>query len=260
MCTFDESLVYYFMRKRILLFCSCFQLFFSSTISIAQPKNVKSVQQVWLGYMSSTRVSNHYSWWNDIHYVPQGFFVARTGLTRHIKSVNVTAGYAFLLLPTYAGNSRLQRKEQRPWAEIFFTLPVNKSIQFIQRYRYEARFKENIKDSMVTDGYTFTNRARLFLGLRKNFTLSEGAKITPFILVADELLINFGNQVTYNTFDQNRILVSFGIQKGNTQYQVSYMNRFVQTGVSEFTENQMLCFWITQKFSWQKRKSTATIL
>lgn len=248
------------MKKVFILFYCCVLLLATPIDSFAQPKNVKSVNQFWFGYMSSTRLNTRYSWWNDFHYAPQGFFVARTGITRDIKSVNVTAGYAFLLLPTYPGNSQLQRKEQRPWAEIFFTLPVNKSIQFIQRYRYEARFKENIKDSMVTDGYTFTNRVRLFLGLRKNFTLTENAKITPFILIADELLINFGDQITYNTFDQNRVLLSLGIQKGNTQYQVSYMNRFVQTGVSEFTENHMLCFWVTQKFSLQKRKSTVAIL
>lgn len=220
----------------------------------SQTKDVNDVKQVWLGYMSSTRLSQHYSWWNDFHFVPQGFFVARTGITRHIKSVNLTAGYAYLLLPTYSGSS-LQRKEHRPWAEIFYTLPVNKSVQFIQRYRYEARFKENVKDSMVTNGYSFTNRARLFFGLRKNFKWNESAKITPFILVADELLVNFGANVTYNTFDQNRILVSIGLQKGNTQYQLGYMNRFVQTGVSEFSNNNTICIWVTQKFSLQKKHS-----
>lgn len=220
-----------------------------------QAKSVREVQQIWLGYMSSTKLSSSYSWWNDFHYVPQGFFVARTGITRQIKSVNLTGGYAYLLLPTYPGNTQLQRIEHRPWAEIFYTLPINKSIQFIHRYRYEARFKENVKDSMVAEGYAFNNRIRLFFGLRKNFTLHDNPKITPFILVADELLVNFGRQITYNTFDQNRVLISLGIQEGNTQYQLSYMNRLLNTGVSEFTENQTLCIWVTQKFSLQKRSN-----
>ena len=181
----------------------------------------KSVQQVWFGYMSSTRLSQHYSWWNDFHYVPQGFFVGRTGITRHIKSVNLTGGYAFLLLPTYSGNPQLLRKEHRPWAEVFFTVPLNKSTQFIQRYRYETRFKENVKDSVVIEGYNLTNRVRLLFGIRKNFEPLANSQLIPFILVSDEVLLNLGKEVTYNTFDQNRILLSIGVQKGNTQLQVN---------------------------------------
>lgn len=243
------------MYRSLLCFSNLLLLAASTTATFAQTKSIKNAEQVWFGYLSSTRLNARYSWWNDFHYVPQGFFVARTGLTRHIKNVNVTAGYAFLLLPAYPGSSQLLRNEHRPWAELNFSLPVSQSIQFIQRYRYEARFKQNVRDSAVTDGYTFTNRARLFLGLRKNFKLHDRPQITPFILVADELMVNFGDRVTYNAFDQNRLLISLGIQKGNTQYQLSYMNRFVQTGVSEFTENRTICFWVTQKFSLQKRKS-----
>ena len=81
-----------FMLRRILALAGFVLLVFPV---IAQQKQVISQQQYWLGYMTSARLSEYYSWWNDVHFVEDGFIVARTGITRHLPNrIDVTAGYA----------------------------------------------------------------------------------------------------------------------------------------------------------------------
>lgn len=213
---------------------------------IAQDKVVIHNQQVWLSYVTSIKISKHYAVWNDFHYVPDGFFVARTGLTHTSKYINITAGYAFLLLPVSLENLKLERKENRPWAQIVFALPVNGSVTLSQRIRYDARFKQDVYRGELQDEFSFTNRIRFLTAIKKSFLPDR--KYTPFVAVSDEVLLNFGKNVSYNTFDQNRIMFSVGLQHGRTQYQTGFMNRFVQTGVSQYISNNTLVFWVTQKF------------
>jgi hypothetical protein len=48
-------------------------------------------------------------------------------------------------------------------------------------------------------------------------------------VVNDELHINFGKQIVYNYFDQNRFFIGFGYQTNKTdQLQFGYMNVFQQ--------------------------------
>jgi hypothetical protein len=218
-----------------------------------QTKTVKDAQQLWFGYMSTTKLNNRYSLWNDIHFVTQGFFIARTGFTRNFENASFTAGYAFLLIPISAKVTDLKRVEHRPWAQAIFTVPLSKSLVFTQRTRYEARFRQNVKDTVITDGYVFTNRVRFFMSLKKTFMTGKETKFKPFVLVGDEVLINFGKNITYNTFDQNRIFFTVGLQRKNLSYHVGYMNRFVQTGSSQFTLNHTVLFWVIHNFSWQKK-------
>lgn len=220
-------------------------LFVSS--GVAQEKIVKHNQQIWFGYMTSIKISEHYAIWNDFHYVPESFFVARTGLTHTSKNVNITAGYAFVLLPVSFENLKLERKENRPWAQVVFSLPVNTSVLLTQRIRYDARFKQDVYGGELQDEFSFTNRIRFLTSLRKSF-LVDKYKYTPFVALSDEVLLNFGKNVYNNTFDQNRIMLSVGLQHSTIQYQVGFMNRFVQTGVSQYIANNTLVIWVTQKF------------
>lgn len=217
----------------------------------AQDRQVTSKQQIWLGYMTSTYINPKYSLWNDFHFVPGGFFVARTGLTRTTKYVNLTAGYGFLLLPISTSTSTLKRSEHRPWSQVLITIPLSDRIRFIQRTRYDARFRQDIVNGERTNTYSFTNRFRFSAGFRINGPLWKETLI-PFMSISDEILLNAWSGKSVQTFDQNRIQISVGIQSGKIQYQIGYMNRFVQTGPNRFTENHMVLFWVTHSIRFSK--------
>jgi hypothetical protein len=208
-------------------------------------------QQIWFGYMTTERLSENYSIWNDIHLVPESFAIVRTGLSRNILNTGVvTAGYAFLWLPV-GRDTKLQRHEHRPWAQFQISSPVGKSWNITHRIRYDARFKQNVKDGILKDGFGFNHRVRFLFSLRKNLA-QKSADHQLYVVISDEVLLNFGSEITYNTFDQNRLSLSFGVQSKQTQYQIGLMNRFVQTAQSKYTLNHTLVARVIQKFDLRK--------
>lgn len=221
--------------------------FLTMTVAEAQQKTVQN-NQIWIGYMTSTKISDDYSLWNDVHYVPESFAIIRTGITRNVfNNGGITAGYAFLKLPVSSGNG-LERKEHRPWAQLQLTTPLTSGWSVSQRVRYDARFRQHIKDGELDDGYNFNHRVRFLFSIRKNLGKSTPSGVQPYIALSNETLLNFGKEITYNTFDQNRASLSFGVQKKQIQYQLGFMNRFVQTGPERYTSNQTLVLWVIQKF------------
>lgn len=238
---------------RIGLVNICFSLAFLLHVTslYGQDKQTRQDNQIWLGYMTSSRVSEKYSIWNDAHLVPESFAIVRTGLTRHLAgNANVTAGYAYLWLPASAGQSSMKRHEHRPWAQVQTSFPVASTWSISNRVRYDARFKENVQSGEIIDGYTFNHRVRFLMSLRKDLSSKEKSTV-PYLVLSDELLLNFGEEVV-STFDQNRLSLSFGVQKGNTQYQLGFMNRFVQNSPTSYTLNHTLVFWVIQKFDLRK--------
>jgi hypothetical protein len=217
-------------------------------------EKVTHQQQVWIGYMTSSKISEKYSLWNDAHFVPGSFAILRTGITRIVcNNGGLTAGYAILALST-TSNEKLRRTEHRPWAQLQFSFPVSASWSLTQRVRYDARFRKNIVDGQLEDGFGFNHRVRFLFSLKKSFGEVGSNKTTPYIVLSNETLLNFGRPITYNTFDQNRISISAGLQKKQTQYQLGLMNRFVQTAPSRYTLNHTVVFWVIQKFDLQRHK------
>lgn len=216
----------------------------------AQTRTVTHNNQYWVGYMTSTQLSEKYALWNDVHVVPEAFAIVRTGLTRTItENVAATGGYAYLWLPVKPGSESLQRHEHRPWAQLQFNMPLSKGWSFTQRVRYDARFRENVLDGEVIDGYTFNHRVRFLISIKKLLGNAERAR--PYVGASNETLINFGKEVT-SSFDQNRLSVFAGLQHRQVQYQVGLMNRYAQTGPSTFALNHTVVFWVIQKFDLRK--------
>lgn len=221
----------------------------------AQPRTIQTSNQLWVGYITDSKISQQYSIWNDFHWVPNGFALLRTGLTRNFTTASVTAGYAYGWLPLGSGNDRLSRHEHRPWAQTQLALPLSEVYTLTQRIRYEARFREKVSKGEVQDGYTFSNRIRYQISVKRKLLNQPNTKLNPYLSLSEEILLNFGKEVTANAFDQNRISLAFGLQSRTVQYQIGLMNRFVQTSPSGFTSYNMVVLWVTQKFDlrgWRK--------
>jgi hypothetical protein len=211
--------------------------------------------QIWFGYVTSTKISEKYSLWNDVHYVPESFFIIRTGLTRNVlENISVTGGYAFL--KTAGPDHKLSRTEHRPWGQLQSTNKFAKSWSLTERVRYEARFRQEIKEGELTDDFVFNHRVRFLLSLRKNFGDLKEKHSYPYAVLSDEVLLNYGKEIGSNTFDQNRLTMGFGIQKKMIQYQVGVMNRLVQ-GASGRVLNHTLVLSVVHKLDFIKHHSEA---
>ncbi len=221
------------MRKIYLsLLCS-----FTCLLVQAQPaKTITDVEQVWLGYFNQTRFSDKWGMWVDIQLRAKEDFVKdlstslnRFGITYYLTdNTKLTAGYAYIA--AFAeGNRTVTLPEHRPWQQVQWHTKYGKK-RMMQWFRLDERFRRNlVNPSTLDDSYNFNFR------LRYNFFYdiplsSKGIVPKSFsFVINDEVHINFGKRIVYNTFDQNRFYLGFKYQlTEQSNLQFGYMHLYQQ--------------------------------
>jgi Protein of unknown function (DUF2490). len=214
-------------------------------------KHIHSREQTWLGYFNQTRFSNKWGLWTDVHYrLTDNFyerpfqFLLRPAVTYFIKdNLRVNVGYTFVAhFPAKGFNTT--RVEHRPWQQIWWNqkYPGFTTLQWI---RTEQRFNERVASDAKANGYNYNFRVRynyaFFIPLKGKVMAPK----TPFAAIMNEVFLNFGDRITYNTFDQNRLFAGFGYQfTSHINMQVGYMNIYQQetTGNNYFSTHALRFF------------------
>ncbi len=100
----------------------------------------------------------------------------------------------------------------------------------MQYLRLEERFLKKIKDiDELAEGYNFNYRVRYNIMLNFAFNKQPFAPKTISYVVNNETHLNFGKEIVYNTFDQNRFLVGFHYHTNATNFlQIGYMYFYQQ--------------------------------
>ena len=157
----------------------------------------------------------------------------RTGINYHFNpQVFATVGYCFVETYPY-GAFAVKRSfpEHRIWEQVQLKTPVGR-IEWISRFRLEQRFSD-LPVSGPDNAYevgpaVYTNRFRLlnrFSVPFKGMTIQDGSF---YVSAYDEFFINFGRNVAYNIFDQNRAYIALGYKIPKLgRLEVGYMNQLV---------------------------------
>lgn len=230
-------------------------LFFCLSL-FSQEKINQNEEQIWLGYMTSVKLNNHFSVWNDVHLATDNFFLARHGLTYHAsKQVAITGGFAWGYLST-SNSDQLTRNEQRPWVQIMFTSQLGEGWQTQQRIRYDARFREKLANGEVIDGeYGFNHRLRYMFNIRKTLDGKPFNSKSIFLSLNNEILVNFGKEITKNNLDQFRASLLLGKSFDQMTFQLGYMYRFVpQSAANTYKHYHGLTLWINHNFKTKQGK------
>jgi hypothetical protein len=200
-------------------------------------KQTTQINQVWLAYFNQTRLSNNWGLWLDLHLRTKEDFVselsqaiARFGVTYYLNNdAKLTAGYAFVNHFPADNHPDISQPEHRIWQQFQWHTKYPR-IRLMQYARLEERFRRKIKDSdELAEGYNFNYRVRYnFL-----FSTAIGKKAfeprTFSFVVNDEIMVNFGEEIVYNYFDQNRFFVGFNYHTNSTgNLQFGYLNVFMQ--------------------------------
>ncbi len=162
--------------------------------------------QFWISTNNVFRISEKWAILNDIHIrrtdfiAEPNFYFLRGGAQYYIKpNLRVAAGYAHLWLTTQ-GNWDAFQNENRIYQQFSISQRYEK-LNALFRLRTEQRFFNNIVDgASLNDDFT-VHRTRFLVSV--GFPFKKGGD-TQFIL-ADEIHLNFGKNVIYNTFNQNRL-------------------------------------------------------
>ena len=211
--------------------------FFFSEYLLAQAKQTESVQQAWFGYFNQSRFSKKWGTWTDIHLRTKEDFVSdisqsilRFGLTYYLNDdTKLTAGYAYVSHYPADNHKNVTMPEHRPWQQIQWHSRYAK-LRLMQWFRLEERFRRKIlNDDELAEGYNFNFRVRYnFFSMFPLSKRSFQPKTLSFV-VNDEVHINFGKQIVYNYFDQNRFFLGFAYHVNkHDNLQVGYMNIFQQ--------------------------------
>jgi hypothetical protein len=234
------------MKKHLTL--SALLIILSFNVVWSQSKVIHSREQLWLGYFNQTRLSNRVGLWLDVHYrmtdnfIERPFqFLFRPAVSYYIKNnLRLQAGYTYVAhFP--AEGMETTRPEHRGWQQIWWRQEFQ-GLTTLQWLRLEERFNRKIENDELQPGYNFNYRLRYNLSF---FIPLKGKSLepkTPFVAIIDELFINFGERIVYNTFDQNRFFVGIGYQfNPHLNVQAGYMNIFQQ----EASGNS---YWSTHAF------------
>lgn len=218
--------------KRLLLIILIVLFPFIAISQAPTQKEVTQKSQVWLSLNTVTKFSDHWGFIADFHERWDGFFdennfyLLRGGITYIPNTyVSLTAGYAHMWLAPSNPDWSIYADENRFYEQVNLNTVAGK-VGIVQRIRNEQRWQEKIVNDQETDDVRFTDRVRYLVGL--NIPVFK-KKTLPLLVVSDEILLQFGNEVIYNTFDQNRFFI--GIKQSidpKWSFDFGYMNVYQQ--------------------------------
>nr|WP_072144758.1 DUF2490 domain-containing protein [Hymenobacter sp. AT01-02] len=136
------------------------------------------------------------------------------------------------------GARTVSQAEHRPWQQVqwFAKFPKARLMQWV---RLEERFRRTIQGNERTDDFNFNYRTRynaaLFLPLTKKGFNPGGLQA----VLNNEVMMNFGKEIRYNYFDQNRLFAGVVYQLNpHAQLQAGYMHLFQQLPAGSTYRNQ----------------------
>jgi hypothetical protein len=185
----------------------------------------------WLMYFGNHKFSEKVGWhaevqWrrNELIKNPQQLLL-RTGIDFYTRNNSrFTIGYAFIETHPYGDFAVANAfPEHRIWQQFLTSQSLGK-VKLSHRYRLEQRMIGNSATGQFANG-RYENRFRYMAKFVLNVTKSE----RPIFLAAyDEVFINFGKDVGFNLFDQNRLYGAIGFTlTPSMKLEVGYLNQHV---------------------------------
>jgi hypothetical protein len=228
---FESKKNYYF------IIISLYLIAISNDPVYGQQKQTQAVNQSWFGYFNQTRFSNKWGLWADLHLrTKEDFFtnfsqsILRTGITYYLNDdTKLTAGYAYVTHFPADNHKNISQPEHRPWQQIQWHSRYSK-LRLMQWFRLEERFRRKIlNDDELADGYNFNYKLRYNFFFMFPLNKKKFEPNTVSMVVNNEVHINFGKQIIYNYFDQNRFFLGFAYHVNkHDNVQLGYMNVFQQ--------------------------------
>ncbi|OYU55436.1 MAG: hypothetical protein CFE25_10920 [Chitinophagaceae bacterium BSSC1] len=177
---------------------------------LGQSKTVNDISQSWTSLNSTIRFSNHWGMVADVHVrrtnflADPNFYFVRTGVNYWITNqLSLTAGIGRMWVAPTTANWEHFAVENRIYQQALLTNKLGK-IGMLQRIRNEQRWIEKIANDQFTGEYKFSNRIRYLLAI--NIPIFKSPQF-PSLSISNELMVQFGKEIVYNSFDQNRLFL-----------------------------------------------------
>ena len=220
----------------------------------------------WLGSVNNIRFNERWGLVADFHYRTYDFmahsyqYITR-GLVNYYFNENFTAGagYGHMWTGVYNTAAHPYSNEDRIAEQVQLNSKKGK-FSMSNRWRLEQRWQQKIVNNEKTSDYRFTDRARYAIAFMYSPFKN---KMLPSFTNYEEIMVQFGKEVVYNTFDQARF--SFGIRQNITSrlnVDLNYMYIYQQQfSGNQYIQANTLRFYVNYNVGWKKnndqKKKTA---
>ncbi len=209
----------------IKIYCSLFIiifLFFSSTISIAQPSNTGN----WIIYIANQKINKKWNLWSEVQNRNYNFIgdveqlLLRTGIGYNLSedNNNILLGYSFIQSHKYDNITWQKNKtEEHRIFQQFITKQNFSSFYTQHRFRIEERFFTN----------DFKLRFRYFLSINKPINKKTLEKDAIYLSTYNEIFLNDRKTI----FDRNRLYGGIGYCFNKSiKLELGYMSQMFEDG------------------------------
>lgn len=214
-----------------LLWLGSSQTFSQETLSKKQYDDI----HFWTSINSTSRFSDRWGMVADFHLRRENFmkepnfYFGRLGAAYWINNqFSFVAGGAALWLATDTEAGLKYALERRTYQQFLWREKISR-ITFLQRIRIEQRWHEVLRtEDGKVDRVRYSNRFRFLLSGK--IKLFEKEKL-PSLVLSDEILFHTGEEIIFNTFDQNRLFIGFNQRLGKNftmdyGYMMVYQQRY----------------------------------
>jgi hypothetical protein len=220
----------------------------------AQDKDIDTQALSWWAYFGTFSLTNHVSIFTELQLRRAELVkewqqvLPRVGINYHFRdNIVFTAGYAYLWTYPYGKQPiplEEPRFEHRPWQQVVLVHESGR-VTFQHRYRLEQRFLQNWSEPdpvtglrQIEDGHELQNRMRYRFLVTVPITSQPNGRPKLFATAYNEIFVNFGDNIGFNLFDQNRLGATIGRQfTRDFNLQVGYMNQAIQKANGRQIEN-----------------------
>lgn len=225
------------IKKKYKILYILTSVFISSTGVLFAQKSVTHQSQYWLRYFGKYNLSPHYT--IDVEFEDRRFFkddrqgnwvLPRVTLERELGA-GWSAGIGFTYYTSLNPQDptkpqQLTVPELRPDEFLSYKQKIE-NLTISHRFQLEQRWTRKSSGSELKSGYTFTQRFRYQLQLQYPLIKKLTAAGTLNAKAADEILLNMGHSIVYNTFDQNRAYLGLNYGITNSfQVELGYVSYF----------------------------------
>jgi Protein of unknown function (DUF2490) len=231
------------IRKFFLVQCLFFNIF--CTELKAQKTIIHDVPS-WTGIFASYRLGKNWGVVGDFLvnrnnlYSDPGFIWLKGGPAYWSSNSPhfFSAGFALLRNPRTDLTNATHTLEYRIDPQVVSWKPVGKGT-FLYRFRLDFRSRQNVENNELLNTRNMSYRFRYLVSY--NFPITKSKNPLSLVLV-NEVLIQFGNKIVYNTFDQARVFV--GISQRLTKelsFDFGYFPIYSQTAAGNvYTLNHII--------------------
>jgi Protein of unknown function (DUF2490) len=220
----------------------------------------------WISYTGNHKLTEKWGFITEYQFIRNKGFSkplqqqVRIGLDCNLnKKVLVSFGWTHVETSPYGDFAdevpskfnNIKFNEQRIWEQLALKHESIGRFQFDSRFRFEQRWSQVFKnfgsanepiflryDDPVEGLWKYRQRVRYRFRVQLPLSNPEMIDNTLFLVVTDEIFVNFGKYVASNIFDQNRLSFALGWRfNKNFNTQLGYLNQFAEKGDGIHKEN-----------------------